>query len=79
MVLKYEPDYMWDGTTKYGYSFLAGKRLLERNGYTVVLNQSEVNILAIRNDYINSHVPEVKSKQTVYHPWNESAVWEEYQ
>ena len=74
LVLKYEEDYTWDGTNKYGYSFLAGKKLLERNGYSIVHNQHNTNIFAIHGNY----PIDVKWEKTLYHPINEKAVWEEY-
>ena len=80
LVLKYEDGYTWDETNKYGYSFAAGKKLLEENGYTIVYNLHNVNIFAIRNDLIEGQtlsVP-VTAKQEFYHPVNPNAVWERY-
>lgn len=75
LVLKYEDGYTWDGTNKYGYSFLAGKKLLESHGYSVIFNQHNTNIFAVYGDY----PVEVKATKTMYHPENKEAIWEEYQ
>lgn len=78
LVLEYEAGYKWDGTTKYGYSFMAGKKLLEAAGYTIVMNHNEVNIVAIRNDQVNAFVPHIGSKQFIYHPINNNAKFIEF-
>lgn len=80
LVLKYEEGYTWDETNKYGYSFAAGKKLLEENNYTIVYNLHNVNIFAIRNDLIvGQHLLfPVTAKQEFYHPVNPNAVWEKY-
>ena len=76
LVLSYEEDYMWDGTNKYGYSFEAGKRLLERHGYSIIFNQHNTNIFAIYTGEASNYG--VKAEKTMYHPENKKAVWEEY-
>lgn len=75
-VLRYEPGYMWDNTDKYGYSFAAGKELLEANGYTVIYNQGETNIFAVRSELIEGLTfPEVTAKRNQYHPHNPGNHW----
>jgi hypothetical protein len=72
--IKYKEGYVWDKTNNYGYSFGAGKYLLEKNGYKVILNQDDTNIFAIKNDLIDFDV-NVEVKQNIYHKINENAEW----
>lgn len=75
-VLSYVPGYTWDGTDKYGYSFAAGKYLLKHHGYTVIYNQGETNIFAVKNEYlIGLEIPEVTAKRSQYHPHNPGNHW----
>ena len=75
-VLRYEEGYTWDETDKYGYSFAAGKELLEGHGYTVVYNQHDVNIFAVRSDLLPfGFIPEVTAKRNQYHPHNPGDHW----
>lgn len=75
IALRYENGYMWDGTDKYGYSFQAGKILLEQHGYTIVLNLHETNIFAIRADLIPPIPYLVQAKRNQYHPHNPGQHW----
>lgn len=75
VALEYEEGYTWDKTNKYGYSFGAGKKLLEEKGYTVIYNLHDTNIFAIRSDLVNVPFAEVKAKRNIYHPINASAKW----
>lgn len=76
LVLKYEDGYTWDETNKYGYSFMAGKKLLAEHGYTIIFNQHETNIFAVPKELAEE--TNVKAKQTPYHPNNPNAIWVKY-
>lgn len=77
--LKYEPGYVWDETSKYGYSFGAAVRFCEKYGYIILLNHINQNLFLVRGDLIaDSDIPEIYCEQTNYHPWNKNAEWEEY-
>lgn len=78
--LKYEPGYTWDGTTKYGFSLLAGKKLVESFGYTLIYNQKFLNLFFLRNDALpfeelNIEIP---NERKIFHPFNSTAEWIEY-
>ena len=80
--LKYEDGYTWDGTNKYGFSFTAGVKLLNDNGYTVVYNSKDTNLIAVNNKLLGNILQEIlsiKATQNIYHPINEEAEWEELQ
>jgi hypothetical protein len=71
---EYQPGYTWDGTHNYGYSFAAGKNLLESHGYTVVYNQHDTNIWAILTALLPPmEIPHVTAKRHQYHPFHASA------
>jgi len=78
LVLKYTDGYMWDETNKYGYSFAAGKKLLSQYGYTIIFNQHDTNIFAIRTADIGEEVVVVEAKKNPYHPTSADAIWVEY-
>lgn len=76
-VLEYEEGYTWDGSDKYGFSFSAGKKLLEKHGYTVIFNQHNVNIFAIRHEGVPD--VEITAKRHQYHRHNPHAKWDIYE
>lgn len=81
--LKYQEGYTWDGTTKYGFSLLAGKKLMDSFGYTLIYNQRFLNLFFIRNDaifpagisYMHFNVP---NERKIFHPFNAAAEWIDY-
>lgn len=75
--LKYEPGYVWDETNKYGYSFGAGQKFADKYGYKIILNHKNQNLFLVRSDIITES-PDIKAKQTTYHPVNKNAQWEDY-
>ncbi len=72
--LEYQEGYVWDRTNNYGYSFGAGKYLLDKYGYVVILNQDETNIFAIKKELIDFEV-NVIATQCIYHAINPLAKW----
>lgn len=78
VVLKYEEGYTWDETNKYGYSFSAGKKLLEEHGYRIIYNMHNQNIFALKKDLAKGLIYDVPAVQVQYHPENPHAVWEVY-
>jgi hypothetical protein len=78
VVLRYEEDYTWDETNKYGYSFAAGKKLLEKYGYSIIYNMLDQNIFAVKKEFVENMPFKVTASQVLYHPVNHNAVWESY-
>lgn len=50
--IKYNPDFRFRFTDHYGYTFEAGLKLAEEFGYTVVFQNSNLNMYYIRKDEI---------------------------
>lgn len=80
--LKYEDGYTWDGTNKYGYSFMAGLNFADKFGYTVVLNHKNMNLFMIKNEEVDNCFVRNKiflyPEQQNYHATNEDAHWVSY-
>lgn len=64
--IKYNPDHVWDGTDYYGFSFEAGKKLAESNGYKVIFQVANMNMIMVREDLIKVSIPEVKYEQVEF-------------
>jgi len=76
VALQYEDGYTWDNTNKYGFSFAAGKKLLERHGYKIIYNLHDTNIFAVKEELVAGIEFEmVTAKKNVYHPVNINAKW----
>lgn len=74
--LAYEEGYTWDGTNKYGFSFMAGCDLLFKHGYAVVLCHKETNLFAVRRDLISPELYPAEiplPKRNIYHAINPNA------
>lgn len=76
IALLYEDGYTWDYTNKYGYSFAAGKKLLEKHGYKIIYNLHDTNIFAVKKELVEGieFIP-VTAKRNMYHPVNTKAQW----
>lgn len=75
--LKYEEGYIWNETTKYGYSFGAAVTFCGRYGYKILLNHQQQNLFLVRGDIIQQ-TPVIEVKQTFYHPPDNTAEWVQY-
>jgi len=60
--IKYNPDHVWDGTDYYGFSFHAGVKLAEANGYKVIFQIADMNMIMVREDLIKVPIPPVTFK-----------------
>ena len=55
----YNENFVWASDNYYGFSFQAGKKLAEKNGYTLVLNY-ENTLYMVKNDYLYGvEIPEI--------------------
>ena len=73
--IKYNPDHIWDGTDYYGFSFEAGKKLAESNGYKVIFQIADMNMIMVREDLINVPIPPVTFKQSDFFPKSNREDW----
>ena len=76
--IRYNPDHVWGGDTYYGFSWAAGTRLFEANGYTVVYSLA-INMFAVRNDLLSGMTVESNlwpGKLFDHKPHPEGKLWE---
>ncbi len=63
--IKYNPNFTFGETDYYGYTFKAGQKLAENNGYKIIFKNSELNLYYLRKDLL-THGVQVEG---VYHRW----------
>lgn len=73
--LKYEEGYMWDETTKYGFSLNAGRRLMDSHGYSLFYNQNFLNLFFIDNNLFGKLDIAVPDQKMIFHPVSQNAEW----
>lgn len=81
--LKYEKGYQWDETTKYGFSLLAGRKLMNSHGYSLIHNHKFLNLFFIHNAVLAQNgLPaqniEVPNQKHIFHRFNPNAIWIDY-
>lgn len=64
--IKYNPDHVWGGDSYYGFTFNAGVKLAEANGYKVIFQIADMNMIMVRQDLINVPIPPITFKQSDY-------------
>jgi len=77
MVITYDPSHTWSNDDYYGFSFFAGIKMAERNGYACVFENDSLNMYLVRRDMLDC-VPVVTHRQTFYHPRSEKRGWTQY-
>lgn len=66
--IEYNPDFCFDNFSDYyGYTYGAGEKLAKEFGYTIIYQQSNMNLFYLRNDLVNE-VPEFKKE--MFRHWN---------
>lgn len=87
--IQYNPSHTWNDDDYYGFSFSAGIKMAEKNGYSCVFQNDNLNMYFIKNDVLmeSFHVeqeglkdilPKVNYNVTQYHPHNDKGVWVDY-
>lgn len=65
--IEYDPTFEFQPTDYYGYTFGAGQKLAEKFGYTIIWQQSNMNLFYLRNDLV-IETPEYTVEQ--HRHWN---------
>lgn len=74
-----EEGYYWDNTDKYGFSFMAGKKLIQAHGYTLVHNHNHLNQIYILDSVLGAHYElNIQHDYVRVHPHNPHASWMEF-
>lgn len=78
--ITYDENHSWGGDTYYGFSFSAGMKMAEKNNYTCIFQNDDLNMYFLRNDLLNGlSVPEVNYNEgAIYHPYSTKNTWLEY-
>jgi len=80
--IQYNPDHTWQEDNYYGFSFLAGKKVAEKYGYTCIFQNDNLNMYFVRNEFLQYvQVPNVTYAVTNYHPQHPQTdrhVWVQY-
>jgi hypothetical protein len=73
-VITYDPTHTWNNDDYYGFSFLAGKKMAAKYGYSCVFQNDSLNMYFVKN------APEMNIQYEVknYHPRSEKNSWIEY-
>ena len=78
VAIKYNSEFYWGGDDYYGFTFEAGVKLAEKNGYKVVFQNSNMNMYMVRADLLeNLEIPFVKYEKQYYFKENTIGEWEE--
>lgn len=72
--IKYNPNHVWAGDDYYGFSFNAGVKLAEENGYTVIF-ANEMNMFMVRKDLVKCEVRGVVPAQNNFFKKSERTDW----
>ena len=63
--IQYDPTFEWAGDSYFGFTFEAGKKLAENNGYKVIFQNSDMNMYMVRGDLVNVDIPLVTYKKMI--------------
>jgi hypothetical protein len=73
-VITYDPTHTWNNDDYYGFSFLAGKKMAAKYGYSCVFQNDSLNMYFVKN------APEMNVQYDVknYHPHSSKNSWIDY-
>lgn len=77
-VIAYDENHTWNNDDYYGFSFLAGQKMAEKNGYACVFENDSLNMYFVRKDMLDV-IPFVTYVQTYYHPHSLKNTWQDYE
>jgi hypothetical protein len=84
--ITYNSKHVWNNNDYYGFSFLAGKKLGEKYGYTCILQNVSLNMYFVKNSVLAEslgvtenqlvdHIPAITYKVEQYHPKSNRTDW----
>lgn len=76
-VIAYDESHTWGDDDYYGFSFLAGLKLAEKNGYACVYQNDSLNMYFVRKDFLEVF-PDVSYTPMQYHKKSEKNNWVEF-
>jgi hypothetical protein len=76
--IKYDSNHTWQNDDFYGFSFLAGKKMAEKYGYTCVFENDSLNMYFVKTDMLDGVLPNVSYEVAFYHPRSSKNDWVDY-
>ncbi len=73
--IEYQPDFVWDGSNYYGFSFKAGLHLANKHGYKVIFQNDNLNMYMVREDLIDVEFPEPTFQKIDVFPHSKRTDW----
>lgn len=67
--IEYDPKFVFEANDYYGYTFLAGKKLAEKNGYKIIHQHSALNLFYLRCDELVDPNQEIKVEYSQHKWW----------
>lgn len=88
--IPYDEEHTWGNDDYYGFSFLAGVRLAQTNGYSVVHQNDNLNLYMVENNVLaktlgvplhelGQHIPTITYDAVHYHPISRKQTWVDYE
>jgi len=79
VAIEYNPTHEWGNDNYYGFSFLAGIKMAEKNGYTCIFQNDNLNMYFVKNEFIEGLTFQAPTyTQTHYHPQSPKNTWVVY-
>ena len=89
IAIKYNSQHTWNEDDYYGFSFSAGIKMAESNGYTCIFQNDNLNMYFVENNVLaeslnvlvgelKNHIPNVSYQPTQYHPKSNKIDWKLY-
>lgn len=66
--IEYDPGFVFRASDYYGYTYGAGQKLAKEFGYTIIYQQSDMNLFYLRNDLVTE---EPEFNVAMFRHWNE--------
>jgi hypothetical protein len=84
--IKYNPNHFWQNNDYYGFSFAAGIKLAEKNDYSCIFQNSNLNMyfvcnevlsksIGVEKEEVKKYIPPVKFSVEQYHPKSHRTDW----
>ena len=75
--ITYNAGHTWANDDYYGFSFLAGKKMAAKHGYTCIFENDSLNMYFVRTEMLD-FIPEISYKTAYYHPRSGEKGWIDY-
>jgi hypothetical protein len=75
--IKYNPNHSWDGDDYYGFTYKAGVKIAEENGYKVIFQVGDMNLIMVNRNLLgNNIIPDINYSHNNFFARSERTDWE---